>query len=121
MMRTSTGWLGMGGAPVLGALWGADGVRAEAAACESLTFGCGEMSEWCLDATKIAHPRKADQDMLDAVLCVLTALRWRLRPSTESLILGDMTTGYMVLPASTAARQRLIASARKYSVPVDGR
>jgi predicted RNase H-like nuclease len=68
----------------------------------------------------IAKVRKADQDMMDAALCVLIALHWRLRPRGESLILGDLSTGYMVLPASPAVRKYLIAPARKCSVAMDG-
>jgi predicted RNase H-like nuclease len=93
---------------------------AEAAAQESMTLGCSELAQWCRDSGNIAQPRKADQDMMDAALCTLIALRWRLQPRSDSLLLGDMTTGYMVLPASQVARERLIASARKYSVSVDG-
>lgn len=92
----------------------------EAAAQESRTLGCEELVDWCLDAGRIAQPRKAQQDMLDSVLCVLIAMRWRLRPRGESLLLGDRTTGYMVLPANPAVRERLAAPARKHSVPMDG-
>lgn len=99
----------------------ADWVRvAEAATQESYALGCEELARWCGDAGMIAKVRKADQDMMDAALCVLIALHWRLRPRGESLILGDLSTGYMVLPASPAVRKYLIAPARKCSVAMDG-
>jgi len=60
-----------------------------------------------------------NQDMLDAVLCVLIALRWRLHPREESLLLGDLINGYMVLPAIPAVRERLIVAAQKAPVPID--
>jgi predicted RNase H-like nuclease len=93
---------------------------AEAAAREADALGCEELAGWCRDAGRIARPRKADQDMLDSALCVLIALRWRLRPRGESLLLGDPTIGYMVLPANQAVRERLTVAARKHSVPLDG-
>lgn len=93
---------------------------AEAAAGNAEAFGCDELADWCRDAGRIAQPRKSDQDKMDAVLCALIALRWRLRPRSESMLLGDRTTGYMVLPASPAVRERLASQARMLSVSVDG-
>ena len=99
----------------------ADWVRvAQAAAAEACALGCGDLETWCRGAGRIAQPKKADQDMLDAALCTLIALRWRLRPRQESMILGDLTNGYMVLPTTAAVRERLAAAARKCSVPIDG-
>ncbi len=79
-----------------------------------------EPARWCDGAREIARPRKADQDRLDAMLCLLIALHWRLRPREESLMLGDLTNGYMIVPASPAVRQRLRSAARKLAVPIDG-
>jgi predicted RNase H-like nuclease len=99
----------------------ADWVRvAEAAARASQMVGCEELAEWCRSAGRIAQPRKADQDKLDSALCVLIALRWRLRPREASLLLGDLTTGYMVLPASREVREYLTNPARKHLVAMDG-
>ncbi len=99
----------------------ADWVRvAEAAARESDMVGCKELAEWCRTAGRITQPRKADQDKLDSALCVLIALHWRLRPRETSLLLGDLTTGYMVLPASREVREYLVNPARKHLVAMDG-
>lgn len=99
----------------------ADWVKvAETAAAEASAFGCVELAGWCREAGALAKPRKADQDMLDAALCTLIALRWRLRARQDSLLLGDLTSGYMVLPASQTVRERLTVAAMKCSVPVDG-
>jgi len=68
----------------------------------------------------LARPTKADQDKLDAAFCALIALRWRYRPRRESLLLGDFTSGYMVLPASFEVRARLALAAHKVRVPIDG-
>jgi predicted RNase H-like nuclease len=93
---------------------------AEAAAQKSHALGCEELAEWCRTAGRTAQPSKADQDKLDSALCVLIALHWRLRPRGESLLLGDLTTGYMVLPASREVRDYLIAPAQKHLVAMDG-
>jgi predicted RNase H-like nuclease len=68
------------------------------------------------DVGKVTPLRKAHQDMLDAVLCVLIGLRWRL----ESLFVGDVTSGYKVSLASPAVRERLTIRARSVSVAIDG-
>jgi predicted RNase H-like nuclease len=98
-----------------------DWVRvADAAAKQADALGRGDLAEWCRSAGKIAQPRKADQDRMDSALCALIAVYWRLRPREESLLLGDLTTGYMVLPASRDVRERLTVAARKCAVAVDG-
>ncbi len=97
-----------------------DWVRVACAATrQALDLGCEELADWCRQAGKISQPQKADQDRMDAALCVLIALHWRLRPRHQSLLLGNMATGYMVLPASPTARERLTAAARKYAVEMD--
>jgi predicted RNase H-like nuclease len=93
---------------------------AEAAAQGFHALGCEEMAAWCRDAGRIDQPQKADQDKIDSVLCVLIALRWRLSPRDESLLIGDPDTGYMVTPASPAVRDCLTREARKRSVLIDG-
>lgn len=98
-----------------------DWVRvADAAAKQAETFECADLAKWCRSAGQIPGPRKADQDKMDSALCVLIAIYWRLRPREESLLLGDLTTGYMVLPASREVRERLTVAARKSAVAVDG-
>ena len=92
----------------------------EAAATDFDALGFAEQALWCREAARNTRPRKADQDRLDAMLCLIIALRWRLRPRSESLMLGDLQSGYMVLPASAAVRDKLTAAARKGGVPVDG-
>jgi predicted RNase H-like nuclease len=88
---------------------------AEAAAREFHGFGCEEFAEWCHAAGRITRPSKADQDKLDSI-----ALRWRLRSREVSLLLGDLTAGYMVLPASEQVRDYLTAPAQKCLVAIDG-
>ncbi len=99
----------------------ADWVRvAETAAQQAQHLGCEALAAWCRTAGQIAKPRKDDQDKLDSAICVLIALHWRLRAREASILLGDLSNGYMVLPASLNVRERLTMAARKCSVPVDG-
>lgn len=93
---------------------------ANAASLEARALGCDELARWCTIVAGYAQPKKSDQDQLDAAICLLIALRWRLRPRGESLMLGDVASGYMILPASPDVRKRLTVAARKLSVPVDG-
>jgi predicted RNase H-like nuclease len=98
----------------------ADWVRvAEAAAMEAQAFGCDQLAEWCRDASRLPRPKKADQDRLDAAICVLIAIRWRRRPRQESIMLGDLKSGYMIMPASPQVREKLTAFASARSVPLD--
>lgn len=93
---------------------------AAAVAKEAKVLGCPELESWCLGAGNISNPKKADQDRLDAGICLAVALRWRLRPRADSIMIGDLVTGYMVTPASAAMRERLTAAAAKMGgVPVD--
>lgn len=97
-----------------------DWVRvADSAAQQADLLGCNELAEWCHTAGKTVRPLKADQDRLDSVLCVLIALHWRIRSREESVLLGDLATGYMVLPASAEVRRYLTEPARKYSVAME--
>lgn len=95
-------------------------VVATAAAAEAQSLGCDDVAVWCASAAGIPHPMKDDHDKLDAVICLLVAIRWRLRPRTDSVMLGDLGTGYMVIPASADVRAYLMKVARPEGVPMDG-
>jgi predicted RNase H-like nuclease len=92
----------------------------DVAARQAVDLGCIALAEWCAAAARTARPSKADQDRLDAALCVLIALQWRLQPRKSLLLLGDLTAGYMVLPATPAVRDRLAGPARMHDVLMDG-
>ena len=80
-----------------------------------------KLEDWCLGAGESSNLKKADQDRLDAGICLAAALRWRLRPREDSIMIGGLVTGYMFTPDSTAMRERLTAAAAKMGdVPVDG-
>jgi predicted RNase H-like nuclease len=65
-------------------------------------------------------PRKADQDRLDAVLCALIGYHWLAKPRRDSIMIGDLISGYMIAPADANTRGHLAAAAAKRGVPVDG-
>lgn len=87
-------------------------------AFEAMAFA--EHARWCLEVGDLPVPRKSDQDRLDAMLCLLIGLRWRLGDHSDCLMLGCLERGYMVLPASNTVRERLVKAARTCGVPVDG-
>ena len=81
-------------------------------------WAIGEAAVWCRMAADLPSPRKADQDRLDAMLCLAVALQWRLEPAETSIMIGDTTNGYIVAPASAEVRLRLTAAAERAGVPV---
>lgn len=78
------------------------------------------VSGWIGQLGLIEKPAKADQDKLDAVLCAIIGFHWLAAPRHQSIMIGDLETGYMIAPVTTDARARLEAAAFRYSVPVDG-
>ena len=91
---------------------------ATAAAASFADMHFVEAAAWCAEQADIGKPRKADQDRLDAMLCLLIGLRWRLRPREEAVMLGCLQEGYMVSPATLAVRERLKAAADKNGLTV---
>jgi predicted RNase H-like nuclease len=79
-------------------------------------FAYDEAAHWIRDAAAIPRVTKADQDRLDAMVCLWIALHWRLRDRKDSLIIGSMDDGYMVMPAVEAVRLRLAAAAERTGV-----
>lgn len=82
--------------------------------------GVQDWAEGLRRETTDRPPRKEDQDRLDAVLCALIGYHWRMRPRQDSIMIGDLVSGYMIAPANAATRSRLAAAAAKRGVPVDG-
>jgi len=95
-------------------------VVANSTQARAQSLGCAHVAAWCAAAAEIPRPVKGDQDMLDAVICLLVALGWRMRPRDENVMLGDLRTGYMVVPASVEVRRYLTSAARLKGVPIDG-
>jgi predicted RNase H-like nuclease len=91
-----------------------------AVAQEAQRLGVSQLPQWCENLMRLDRPRKQHQDLLDSAICLLVAIRWRLSERRMSIMIGDLSTGYMVAPVSEAARVRLEAAARERNVFVDG-
>jgi predicted RNase H-like nuclease len=92
----------------------------EVVTAESEKLGCSIAAEWCASLQALGNPRKSDQDRLDAVICLLIAIRWRLSPRDQSVMIGDTTHGYIVAPVTEETRRRLKARADLTGVALDG-
>jgi predicted RNase H-like nuclease len=92
----------------------------EVVAVESEKLGCSTVADWCASLEAVGNPRKSDQDKLDAVICLLIAIRWRLSPREQSVMIGDRTHGYIVAPVTDETRRRLKARADLTGVALDG-
>jgi predicted RNase H-like nuclease len=90
-----------------------------AARQEATHLGCEPLVLWLDGFGCQAAPRKADQDRLDAAICLLIAIRWRLSDREKSVVLGDLRTGYIVAPVSLGVMRRLLTEAGLRGVPVD--
>jgi predicted RNase H-like nuclease len=68
--------------------------------------GLMEIARWINGARKTL-PRKSDQDGLDACVCLLVALH--LTERKDCLMVGDLQTGYIVVPFGAKLRAELDA------------
>ena len=75
------------------------------------TLGIVGVPDWCEKHRLTDPPRKADQDLLDGVLCALIGYIWLFEPRSHTLMIGDLTSGYMLTPAVGEARNRLRSAA----------
>ena len=87
---------------------------AKAVERDTEAFGLPQLSRWARSAAGCDKPRKCDQDLLDAVICLLVALRWR-RCSCVAMI-GDLERGYMVTPVSAETHKILCRAAKERCV-----
>ncbi|WP_198665791.1 MULTISPECIES: DUF429 domain-containing protein [unclassified Sphingomonas] len=93
---------------------------AAAAATQYDRWQLPEPAAWCQDAATLSRPRKADQDRLDAMLCLAIALHWRRAPAGQSIMIGDLDSGYIVAPLAPALCDRLRVAAALHGVAIDG-
>lgn len=78
---------------------------------EFKTRGLNLSSTWLDSAIRNNSPSKSDQDGLDACVCLLIALHFVERKGC--LMVGNLQTGYMVVPYSTALHSELETRCRK--------
>lgn len=88
----------------------------EAAAKQFAQFGSLEGQRWCENEAARPTPGKADQDRLDAAICLLIGFHWRLSPRSASMLIGCLAQGYMVAPSSEAMRGRISIAAERCNV-----
>ena len=72
---------------------------------ECRRWGVPSVAAWLDNAAVTEKPRKPDQDMVDACICLLVALHFA--GERDSLMVGDMASGYMVVPYEQRLRQDL--------------
>lgn len=68
---------------------------------------------WIDDAAQNGSSHKYDQDGLDACLCLLVALYWAERK--DCLMVGNLETGYIVVPYGDALHKELETRCRRTS------
>jgi predicted RNase H-like nuclease len=71
----------------------------------------GIIVQWIDDAARNTSPHKSDQDRLDACLCLLVALY--LAQRKDCLMVGDLQTGYIVVPDHGGLREELEARCKQ--------
>ncbi len=69
------------------------------------------------EASAAIQPRKADQDKVDAAICVLIASLWWRDGLAASAMIGDTTSGYIVTPISPSMAASLAPATASRSVP----
>jgi predicted RNase H-like nuclease len=73
--------------------------------------GLVDIARWIVAAAQNTSPCKSDQDGLDACLCLLVAIY--LAERKDCLMVGDLHTGYIVLPYGAELRAELDARCSK--------
>ena len=80
---------------------------------QAISFGLGEVATWAERARELGHPNDSDQDNIDAVICLLIALKWRYPRLDEMHVIGNLETGYIVNPVSEQTFNILDAASRR--------
>ncbi len=78
------------------------------------------LAEWCSAHAKKGKPTKADQDLLDALICATIGYHWLRAPRGQSIMIGDRETGYIVAPVRAGVHEKLSLAAMTHGVAIDG-
>ena len=81
--------------------------------------GLVPVADCATELARLPKPNKADQDKLDALICLMVGWVWQHHGRESSAVIGDPVSGYMVTPASHAVKDVLTRSAMKKGVPID--
>lgn len=76
----------------------------------------GQLEQWCIANDALTSPKKADQDKIDAMICGLIGLHWFAAPRGQSVMIGDLESGYMIAPATSGIHERLASAATALGV-----
>lgn len=77
-----------------------------------------QLELWCSTVSANLTPRKADQDKVDAMICSLIGLHWLTAPREQSVMIGDLESGYMISPAIYGVHEKIVAAASRRDVPI---
>lgn len=66
-----------------------------------------ELAEWCEASAGLSRVTKEAQDLLDACICLVPALE--LGRGASCLMVGQVESGYMVMPSGDALERELVA------------
>ena len=91
----------------------------DAAKREATNLRCTPLVGWIEEIRANTAPKKEHQDRLDAAVCLLIAIRWRLLKREQSVAIGDLKNGYIVAPVSGPVFKRLREVAAERGVPID--
>ena len=91
----------------------------DAAMREATNLGCTTLVSWIEEIRANTVPKKEHQDRLDAAVCLLIVIRWRLGKREQSVAIGDLKNGYIVAPVSEPVFKRLREVAAKRGVPIN--
>ena len=70
-------------------------------------LGMRMLADWCHSMAELQQPRKPEQDQIDAALCLLFAIRFAA--GKPCLCIGELATGYIVVPHDGGLAQELAA------------
>lgn len=74
---------------------------------KATALGLASIADWAQNSLRNTAPQKADQDMIDAAICVLAGVTWRIGNANETMLLGDVKSGFIAAPVSADTRPRL--------------
>jgi len=82
-------------------------------------LGLLSLAEWAAAMRDLDHPRKADQDRLDAAICLLVAAGWRQGGLGDPLVIGCGQFGYIASLASPEVMSVIASAGQAKTVQIN--
>ncbi|MBI5940831.1 MAG: DUF429 domain-containing protein [Caulobacterales bacterium] len=79
--------------------------------------GLSPLADWLWEASALESPRKADQDKLDAAICLLIAFGWSYGSPGDPAVIGCGQFGYIAALVSPEMNHALGQAAAARSIP----